>query len=107
VVFESMSTSRPGLRHYTVCFENEKGVRCSCEGFCMHGHCWHVDSIPFCKKAGPFDTDPTKPGMYECVRYKGHDGECYHIGPEVLHEHDFSAGDGKCPCGLDAFDGLV
>lgn len=49
-VYRIESQSRLGLFHYVLVFQNENGVRCTCEGWQWQGHCWHVDSIPLPKE---------------------------------------------------------
>jgi hypothetical protein len=67
-VFRSPSTSRPGLFHLTVYMESGE-VRCSCEGFCLQGHCWHIDTIPLCLSPSPQDNNKT------CYFVKYHQGD--------------------------------
>lgn len=45
-VYAFPSSSRVGLKHYVMVFRNSNGVKCSCEGFQSHGHCWHIMKVP-------------------------------------------------------------
>lgn len=65
-----MSESRPGLFHYTT-VGDDGAIRCSCEGFCLQGHCWHVDAIPLCMKVAENDLMTSAP----CWLVQGHEGE--------------------------------
>ena len=115
-VFHSMSGSRPGLKHYTVVLQTG-AILCSCEGFCMHGHCWHVDNIPMCPKTGdsPMPGDREKHSgaiagvsykQRKCAKVEAHLGDHVFTGEEVVHEHDFTDGTGVCKtCGHDSFKG--
>jgi len=71
-VFRSPSESRPGLFHLTVVHSNGS-IRCSCEGFCLQGHCWHIDAIPLCMKWGVYDPN-LKRGTIQCYYVQGHNG---------------------------------
>jgi hypothetical protein len=46
VVHRAPSKSRPGLWHYQFQFRDSRGTLCTCEGWQMAGHCWHVDELP-------------------------------------------------------------
>jgi len=72
-VFRSPSESRPGLFHLTVVHQNGS-IRCSCEGFCLQGHCWHIDKIPLCMKWGVYD-DTLQRGTVQCHYVQGHSGD--------------------------------
>lgn len=119
-VFMAMSGTRPGHKHYTIVLVTGS-VLCSCEGFCMHGHCWHVDSIPMCTQTGggelPYEREAIELELEDriaeiptrrCSKVQQHLGRHLFTGEEVKHEHDFTDGSGKCSeCGEDPFEGLV
>ena len=42
VVVSFPSSSRQGMKHYTMVLDDGKTI-CSCEGFQMHKKCWHLE----------------------------------------------------------------
>jgi hypothetical protein len=72
-VFRSPSTTRRGLFHLTFVKANGE-VRCSCDGFCFHGHCWHIDAIPLCM-ARSAELTENSVHRQDCWFVQGHSGQ--------------------------------
>ena len=46
VVHRAHSRTRDNVWHYQFQFRDSRGTLCTCEGWNMAGHCWHVDELP-------------------------------------------------------------